>query len=63
MLPATILGSSLSFIDASVVNVALPAIQGDWAVSIPAIQWVANGYMLTQAALILLGGAAGDWRG
>lgn len=60
VLPATILGSSLSFIDASVVNVALPAIQGDLAASIPAIQWVANGYMLTLAALILLGGAAGD---
>jgi EmrB/QacA subfamily drug resistance transporter len=60
VLPATILGSSLSFIDGSVVNVALPAIQNGLGTELTAIQWVVNGYMLTLASLILLGGAAGD---
>jgi EmrB/QacA subfamily drug resistance transporter len=60
VLPATILGSSMSFIDGSVVNVALPAMQRDLATSFGTMQWVANGYMLTLASLILLGGAAGD---
>lgn len=60
VLPATILGSSLGFIDAAVVNVALPAMQRDLATPIATMQWVANGYMLTLASLILLGGSAGD---
>jgi EmrB/QacA subfamily drug resistance transporter len=60
ILPATILGSSLSFIDSSVVNIALPAIRGGLEASLPALQWVVNGYMLTLASLILLGGSAGD---
>jgi MFS family permease len=60
VLPATILGSSLSFIDSSVVNVALPAIQRGLGAELSAMQWVVNGYMLTLASLILLGGAAGD---
>jgi EmrB/QacA subfamily drug resistance transporter len=60
VLPATILGSSLSFIDGSVVNVALPAIQSGLGAELAAMQWVVNGYMLTLASLILLGGAAGD---
>ena len=60
ILPATILGSSLSFIDSSVVNVALPAIQSGLGAELSAMQWVVNGYMLTLASLILLGGAAGD---
>jgi len=60
ILPATILGSSLSFIDSSVVNVALPAMQRDFQTPLATMQWVANGYMLTLASLILLGGAAGD---
>jgi EmrB/QacA subfamily drug resistance transporter len=60
ILPATILGSSLSFIDSSVVNIALPAIRSDLEASLPALQWVVNGYMLTLASLILLGGSAGD---
>lgn len=60
ILPATILGSSLSFIDSSVVNIALPAIRIDLKASLPALQWVVNGYMLTLASLILLGGSAGD---
>jgi EmrB/QacA subfamily drug resistance transporter len=60
VLPATILGSSLSFIDGSVVNVALPAMQSSFAVSLGTMQWVVNAYMLTLAGLILLGGSAGD---
>jgi EmrB/QacA subfamily drug resistance transporter len=60
VLPATILGSSLGFIDSSAVNVALPAIRNDLAVSLATVQWVVNGYMLTLASLMLLGGTAGD---
>ncbi len=60
VLPATILGSSLSFIDGSVVNVALPAIQNSLVSSLATMQWVVNAYMLTLASFILLGGSAGD---
>ena len=60
VLAATILGSALAFIDGSVVNVALPAIQSDLAASLQAAQWVTNGYSLTLGAFILIGGAAGD---
>jgi len=60
VLPATILGSSLSFIDSSVVNVALPAIQRDLGADFATAQWLVNGYMLALASLILLGGSAGD---
>jgi EmrB/QacA subfamily drug resistance transporter len=60
VLPATILGSSLGFIDGSVVNVALPAIQTGLQSSLATMQWVINGYMLMLAGLILLGGSAGD---
>lgn len=60
VLPATILGSSVMYIDESVVNVALPAIQRSLETSLATMQWVFNGYMLTLASLILLGGAASD---
>jgi EmrB/QacA subfamily drug resistance transporter len=60
VLPATILGSSLAFIDGSVVNVALPAMQRDLLTDLGTMQWVVNGYMLTLASLILLGGSSGD---
>jgi EmrB/QacA subfamily drug resistance transporter len=60
VLPATILGSSLSFIDGSVVNVALPSIQDSLQSNLTTMQWVVNGYMLTLASFILLGGSAGD---
>jgi EmrB/QacA subfamily drug resistance transporter len=60
VLPATILGSSLGFIDSSVVNVALTNIQMALGTSLASIQWVTNGYLLTLASLILLGGAIGD---
>jgi EmrB/QacA subfamily drug resistance transporter len=60
VLPATILGSSLSFIDGSVVNVALPALERGLDSGLSTLQWVVNGYMLMLASLILLGGSAGD---
>lgn len=60
VLAATIVGSSMAFIDASVVNVALPAIQAELAAPVRTAQWVVNAYMLMLGALILVGGAAGD---
>jgi EmrB/QacA subfamily drug resistance transporter len=57
---ATILGSSMAFIDGSVVNVALPAIQGELGASIAALQWVVNAYLLFLGALVLVGGSMGD---
>jgi EmrB/QacA subfamily drug resistance transporter len=60
VLPVTILGSSLSFIDGSVVNVALPAMQGGLGTGLASIQWVVNGYLLSLGSLILLGGSLGD---
>src|SRR5262249_40209480 len=60
VLAATILGSSMAFIDGSVVGVALPAIQADLNASVRDAQWVVNAYMLMLGALILVGGAAGD---
>ena len=60
VLATAILGSSMAFIDGSVVNVALPAIQADLGTSLRGAQWIVNGYMLTLSSLILVGGAAGD---
>jgi EmrB/QacA subfamily drug resistance transporter len=60
VLAATILGSSMAFIDGSVVGVALPAMQRDLAVPVREVQWIVNSYMLLLGALILIGGAAGD---
>ena len=60
VLVATILASSLSFIDGSVVNVGLPAIRHDLHGGAAALQWVVNGYLLPLSALLLLGGALGD---
>jgi EmrB/QacA subfamily drug resistance transporter len=62
-LAATILGSSLAFIDGSVVNVGLPAIEHDLAssgASGASIGWLINAYLLPLGALLLLGGVAGD---
>jgi EmrB/QacA subfamily drug resistance transporter len=60
ILAATITGSSLAFIDSSVVNVALPAIQRDLHADAAAVQWVVNAYLLLLGALVLIGGAAAD---
>src|SRR2546427_6369988 len=63
VLAATILGSSLAFIDGSVVNVALPALQSALHATLAEIQWVVESYTLTLAALLLTGGSLGDLRG
>jgi len=59
-LVATILGSSIAFIDMSVVNVALPRIQSDLGGGLAAQQWVVDSYLLTLGSLILVGGSLGD---
>jgi EmrB/QacA subfamily drug resistance transporter len=60
ILAATILGSSMTFIDATVVNVALPALQADLHATITDVQWVIEAYALFLGALILVGGSMGD---
>src|SRR5690242_7084668 len=57
---ATILGSSIVFIDATAVNVALPPIQHDLGGGLAAQQWIVDAYLLTLGSLILVGGALGD---
>src|SRR3977135_2110875 len=59
-LVATILASSMTFIDGTVVNVALPALQADLHASISDVQWVIEAYALLLGALILVGGSLGD---
>ncbi len=59
----SVCASSLSFIDGSVLNVALPAMRESLGASAAEIQWVVNGFTLPLAALILLGGALGDHQG
>jgi len=60
VLVATILGSSMGFIDGTVVNVALPALQSDLHATVVDVQWVVESYGLFLSALILVGGALGD---
>jgi len=60
VLAVTILGSAIAFIDESVVNVALPAIEGDLDAPATVTQWIINAYTLCMAALLLVGGATGD---
>lgn len=62
-LAATILGSSLAFIDGSVVNVALPALARDLGATPTSLPWAINAYLLPLGALILLGGSLGDHYG
>ncbi|HEY0216799.1 MAG TPA: MFS transporter, partial [Cellulomonas sp.] len=57
---ATVLGSALVFIDGSVVTIALPAVAADLGASTAGLQWTVNGYALTLAAFLLLGGSLGD---
>src|SRR5258708_4353504 len=59
-LVACILASSLSFVDGSVLNVALPAIRAGYGAGAEQVQWVVNAYLLPLSALLLLGGALGD---
>lgn len=60
LLLATVLGSSLAFLDESIVNIALPAIEADLGSGVAGLQWTINAYTLTLAALILVGGSLGD---
>src|SRR5882724_3725911 len=59
-LVATILASSMTFIDGTVVNVALPALQADLHATITDVQWVIEAYALFLGGLILVGGSLGD---
>src|ERR1700731_2531426 len=60
VLTATILGSSMAFIDSTVVNVALPALQASLHTTVVGVQWVVESYGLFSGALILIGGSLGD---
>src|SRR5260221_2722943 len=60
ILAATILGSSMAFIDGTVVNVALPALQSALHATLADVQWVVESYAVFLAALLLLGGSLGD---
>src|SRR6202022_1834835 len=60
ILIATILASSIAFIDSTVVNVALPSLQASFRATVVDLQWVVESYGLFLAALILVGGAFGD---
>jgi EmrB/QacA subfamily drug resistance transporter len=59
-LAACILASSLSFVEGSVLNVALPAIRASYGANAADVQWVVNAFLLPLSALLLLGGALGD---
>jgi EmrB/QacA subfamily drug resistance transporter len=60
VLAATILGSSMAFIDGTAVNVALPALQADLGATVSGVQWVVEAYALFLSALLLVGGSLGD---
>ncbi|HSY66184.1 MAG TPA: MFS transporter, partial [Terriglobales bacterium] len=60
ILAATILGSSMAFIDSTVINVALPALQASFHATVVDVQWVVESYGLFLGALILVGGSFGD---
>jgi len=63
VLAVTIMASTISYIDESVVNIALPTIEADLKTSAAVVQWLVNAYMLSLTALVLVGGAAGDQLG
>ncbi|MDH3214664.1 MAG: DHA2 family efflux MFS transporter permease subunit [Candidatus Krumholzibacteria bacterium] len=60
VLIATILGSSMAFVDGTVVNVALPVFQSELNATVSDVQWIVESYALFLAALLLVGGALGD---
>src|ERR1700759_3921722 len=60
---ATVLGSGMAMLDATVVGIALPSIGRDFHGGVGTLQWVVTGYSLTLAAFLLLGGALGDHYG
>jgi EmrB/QacA subfamily drug resistance transporter len=57
---AAILGSTMAFVDGTVVNVALPVMEREMRASVDAMQWVVEAYALLLASLVLVGGALGD---
>jgi EmrB/QacA subfamily drug resistance transporter len=63
VLAVAVLGSGMVFLDGTVVNVAVPAIGEDLNAGTSSLQWILNGYLLTLASLILLGGSLGDRHG
>jgi EmrB/QacA subfamily drug resistance transporter len=63
VLTAAVLGSTLAFVDESVVNVALPTMESELQTTLAAMQWVINAYTLCMSALLLIGGAAADQYG
>ena len=63
VIAATVLGSSMAAIDATVIGIALPTIGRDFHASLGTLQWVVTGYTLTLASLLLLGGSLGDHYG
>ena len=60
VIAATVLGSSVAFLDGTVVNVALPAIGADFSAGLSGLQWVLTGYLLAMGSLMVLGGSLGD---
>ena len=60
ILAATVLGSGMAFLDATVVNIALPTVGRDFDADLDGLQWTVNAYTLTLAGFLLLGGALGD---
>ncbi|MDQ4024519.1 MAG: MFS transporter [Actinomycetota bacterium] len=60
VLGATVLGSGIAFLDGTVVNVALPAIDAELDAGISGLQWTVDAYLLTLSAFLLLGGSLGD---
>ena len=57
---AAVLGTSITFLDGTVVNAALPAIADDLDASLADLQWVMSGYLLTLGAFLVIGGSLGD---
>ena len=60
VIAASVMGSSIAALDATVVGIALPTIGRDFDVGVTALQWVVDAYTLTLAGLLLLGGSLGD---
>src|SRR6476620_11043179 len=60
VLAITVLGSGVAAVDATVVNIALPTIGQDFRTGVSTLQWVMNGYTLTLAGFLLVGGSLGD---
>ena len=63
VIAATGIGSGMAFLDSTVVNVALPAVQADLGATLQDVQWVYGAYALVLTALLLVGGSLGDHYG